>query len=100
MGALSRKLRSFSGGIIYWCPGCKAPHAIKVQGATRPVWQWDGNVDFPTVTPSVRFFMPGDPDETECHHFLKAGTLQFCGDSAHALAGHNVPLPDWPDDWD
>ena len=39
-----------------------------------------------------------DPAWGNCHSFLVDGVWQFLGDSAHALAGQNVPmvpLPDW-----
>lgn len=68
--------------------------------AGRPVWTWDGNVDAPTVSPSVRlFFTDEGKDVTVCHYFLKAGKIEFCGDSAHELRGQTVDLPDWPPDY-
>jgi len=31
-----------------------------------------------------------------CHYFIKAGQIEFQGDSTHALAGKTVPLPPLP----
>jgi uncharacterized protein DUF6527 len=94
MSALSRKLRKTPNGIAHWCPGCEDVHVIAI-----PRWTWDGNVDAPTTSPSMLIFMPahdGQPKRTLCHYWLKAGKLEFLSDSAHALAGKTVDLPDWP----
>jgi hypothetical protein len=67
-----------------------------------PVWDWDANVDAPTCSPSVRIFTPahdGEPEHTECHYFLKAGKIEFCGDSDHPLKGQTVDLPDFPENY-
>lgn len=121
MAKLSVKLRSIgfggdSSGIAFWCPGCEEMHAICTDaagGGIKPVWQWDGNVDAPTVTPSInvagkrrltddehRRVMAGElvvvPDR-RCHSFLHAGTIEFLPDCTHAHAGHTAPLPDLPD---
>ena len=108
MAALSPKLRSVAfnmtrtkTGIAFWCPGCKGSHAIVTVGdhAIGPVWQWDGNVDQPTVSPSILVranFPPEDGGPEVCHSFLRAGNIQFLGDCTHDLAGQTVPLPDWP----
>lgn len=102
MTALSSKLRSISDaygsrGIAHFCPGCEGVHVIwferagEAQGA--PCWSYDGNARSPTCWPSVRIF---DREGTDCHYFLKAGQIEFCGDCRHSLSGKTVPLPDWP----
>lgn len=113
MGVLSAKLRSVGSaiggkGFVHWCPGCDGAHVIwteRNEGSFRPIWSWDGNVDAPTVTPSVRNFttngrdgkpLPDGQERTLCHYFLKAGNIEFCGDCEHALSGKTVPLPDFP----
>jgi Family of unknown function (DUF6527) len=94
MSAFSRKLRKTANGIAHWCPGCKEVHVFPL-----PRWTWDGNVDAPTTTPSMRIFLParGDnPEKTLCHYYLKSGKIEFCGDCAHPLSGKTVDLSDWP----
>lgn len=113
MGALSKKLRSFAGGdhagIAHWCPGCNKAHMIWTKNVHgRPVWTWNGDVDRPTTSPSVRCFTTYDDDHkklpdggqrTLCHYFLKDGRIEFCGDCEHELSGKTVDLPDFPDHW-
>jgi Family of unknown function (DUF6527) len=98
MAALSSKLRGFGAdgyrGIAHWCPGCKEVHVITIASSSpRPVWTFDGNVEAPTTTPSVRL---SDEKGTRCHYFLKAGRIEFCDDCRHTLSGKTVDLPAWP----
>lgn len=93
MAALSPKLRSVQGGHAHWCPGCLHMHVIPSR------WQFDGNVEAPTFSPSVRLYTrdePGNRLETMCHYFITSGHILFCEDSPHALRGQTVDLPDIP----
>lgn len=100
MASLSAKLRSVTYGIAHWCPGCVSVHVFRTHPEEgRPLWTWDGNVDAPTCSPSMLIFV-NDPETNEratlCHYFLRAGKIEFLGDSAHPLKGQTVDLPDWP----
>lgn len=103
MPAVSKSLWRFGDGMfLHWCPACKKAHAINTDRAHPPAWSFDGNLERPTFGPSVRFFLPaqdGRPERTLCHYFIAAGEIRFCADSAHALAGRNVPLPELPSDY-
>lgn len=112
MARLSTKLRSWkspeSEGIAHWCPGCGEAHTITTHRVSGPGWEWDGNVDLPTVTPSVRIFVTDDEDDlgnklpqpiqqTICHYILTAGVINYWGDcGGHDLSNQKVPLPDFP----
>lgn len=42
-----------SGTMLYlWCPGCDDLHGVEV---TSPDcrWEWDGNLEAPTISPSI-----------------------------------------------
>jgi hypothetical protein len=52
------------------------------------VWTWNGDVELPTVTPSI--VAPA----THCHLFIEHGQLRFLHDCRHALAGTTVPMED------
>jgi hypothetical protein len=113
MGQVSAKLRSVAGVYSYWCQGCEEMHAVTAG------WQFDGNVDAPTFSPSVLVTSghychgwkgpscwctynaerAGDPAPfkcSRCHTFIKGGMVQFLSDCTHALAGQTLPLPDLP----
>ena len=86
-----------SGTRLYlWCPGCDDPHAAEI--AHEPRWQWDGNLECPTITPSI--LVNGDQGhhaKPRCHSFVRAGQWEYLGDCTHALAGQVVPLPLLPE---
>lgn len=90
------------GHICFYCPGCKCAHCIPITGPRA--WNWNGDVENPTITPSLRIFSPaipdtaeykGLPERTHCHVVVTNGQLNFCGDSAHELKGTSVPCPEW-----
>lgn len=101
-------------GYIHWCPGCDAPHHIWTdqRNGRGAIWGFDGNVDKPSFTPSVRIsgtqrltdddharLMRGEKVEPRpycCHYFITEGEIHFCGDCTHSLAGKNLPLPPLP----
>lgn len=106
MAALSAFLRSVRtpvySGVGFWCPGCESAHIVPIAGLEP--WQFDGNVEAPTITPSIKNMKPipdTDPVQhtTECHVNVTKGMLQFHSDCAHPLAGQTVPMAPWPDNY-
>jgi hypothetical protein len=88
------KTRRGQGGyLMFWCPGCDAPHAVTVEGPNA--WGWNANPDALTLTPSVLVTRRVD-EAYRCHSFVRDGNIEFLGDCSHAMAGKTVPLPDWP----
>lgn len=95
------------------CPGCKhrgdgdshtGVHALPVnhagrpataQGASkRPFWDFNGNLEAPTLHPSILTKREG----FVCHSFLVDGHFQFLDDCTHPLKGQRVPMepvPEW-----
>lgn len=76
----------------WWCPGCECVHAW------GPTWSFDGNMDAPTVSPSILTTLTAPEGEVaeRCHVFLRGGIIEYLGDCTHSLAGRKIPLPDWP----
>lgn len=102
--SLSPILRELEPGLVmFWCPGCNEPHAVKIAGPAA--WGYNGNPDAPTFTPSVKVMWPANPDaiagfemwraERVCHSYVTDGQIQFLSDCTHPLAGQTVPLPDF-----
>lgn len=97
--------------LLFWCPGCDEAHGIPVDASRG--WTWNGDLDKPTVTPSIhaqfrlygperlpfhKYEGPNPPTEKAdgcCHSFVTDGRIQFLSDCTHALAGQTVDLPDW-----
>lgn len=68
--------RAKSTHFLYLClPGETSLSAIEVQHSNAPhsprVWQWDGNEDRPTLSPSI--LSPGS-----WHGYLRNGRLESC----------------------
>lgn len=98
MAQIGRKLRSLEGGFVaFMCPGCERMHQIRVKGQGRPRWEWNGDADAPTFSPSVFVNRPGSwhtATAPTCHSFVEAGRIRFLSDCTHELAGQTVELPD------
>lgn len=81
----------------FWCPGCKQNHSYCTQRRDAvdkgPVWQWNGNKERPTFSPSLLVWK--DYPGRRCHLFVTDGEIRYCGDCDHALAGKTVPMVDY-----
>ena len=83
-------------GFMFQCPGCGCAHYVQTNRAFSPCWHFNGDVDRPTVSPSIKVVAPvfGQPDRV-CHSYIKDGMIQFLGDCTHELAGQTVELPEF-----
>lgn len=72
---------------MFWCPGCKGHHYF------GPGWAFDGNVEAPTISPSilVRTCYDGVTPHV-CHMFVRAGRIEYLSDCTHALAGTTIDM--------
>lgn len=77
--------------LVYKCPGCKHTHSVPAER-----WNWNGSLENPTLSPSVRHFIPHEDgrQETVCHYFVRDGQIKFCVDSPHEFSGKTVELPE------
>lgn len=90
--------------VLVWCPGCDDLHQIGVRGDDGSVpgveWTWDGDLEAPTVSPSILVqYGIVEGRRRVCHSYLEGGRWRFLDDSTHDLAGQTdvpmVPLPEW-----
>jgi hypothetical protein len=92
------------GAVIFLCPGCNRHVRIPTKG-TPPIWEFKGDEDHPTITPSIlmRWDEGDEPKGSlghRCHSYVTDGKIQFLEDCTHELAGKTVFLPDIsPDSW-
>lgn len=80
--------------LVFFCPGCDSHHAVRIP-PTPHAWAWNGDVERPTITPSIKVSYG---DERLCHSFVTNGEIRFLPDSTHQRAGATVDLP--PCAWD
>ena len=91
MNLISKTLWRNGDLIFWWCPGCECCHCINIVDDDRPAWDWNGNAEKPTFTPSVL-----SVGVKRCHCFVKDGKIEFLSDCEHGLAGKTVDIPDYP----
>lgn len=101
--------------LMFVCPGCQTPytfadgteyrpsglHALAVNSPQKqPSWKWDGNLELPTLSPSILSHIQPYGEKGEalgiCHSFLKAGIFEYLSDCTHEFADQHIPLPDLP----
>lgn len=85
---------------VFWCPACQCGHGVWTtgkNGVTGAVWNFNGNMEKPTFTPSLRIEGPmksGGP-VVICHTNVTDGMIQYHSDCTHAFAGKRVPMEDF-----
>lgn len=81
--------------LAFYCPGCKYHHRVQIERGSSnpggPIWEWNGNMEKPTFSPSLGVNMGTDQ---QCHLFVRDGRISYLYDSMHKLAGHEVGLID------
>jgi len=86
------------------------PVILKGTRRNTGFWSWNGDVDAPTLHPSILtrgkrdltdeetdMVLSGSPLDlqvTRCHSFVNNGRVKFLDDSSHELAGRELPLED------
>lgn len=83
------------GGVTFECPGCGMLHQARIAGPSveHPCWTFNGDLEKPTLSPSLLVRWEYDRAPQVCHSFVKDGQIQFLSDCTHDKAGQTVPLP-------
>lgn len=66
------------------CPACKIMHGF------NDSWHWNGDVNSPTVSPSILVTYPDGSNR--CHLFIENGFLKFQQDCDHEMRGQIVEM--------
>ncbi len=74
--------------ILWHCDGCNTMHAVPVKGTKGPIWDWNGSLTSPTLSPSVSTKREG----LCCHIFMRNGVVEFLSDCTHDKANKQIPL--------
>lgn len=83
--------------VEFECPGCGLTHSLNIDpNKPRPRWDFNGNLDLPTIHPSirVRWTYGMQQEQRVCHSFVRDGNIQFLSDCTHKLKGQTVALPE------
>lgn len=90
------------GSVYFFCPGCGEGHRATTKaidnglGGLTPAWQFNGDVNKPTITPSIRVSMDFKDHVPQriCHSQVTDGRIHFYKDSTHQFAGKTLDLPE------
>lgn len=55
-------------------------------------WTWNGDVESPTLKPSILTRLPTGADDVICHSFVNDGKIKFLPDCTHEYAGQTLDL--------
>lgn len=85
--------------LMFCCPGCaenggSGLHMLPISEPGNPVWTFDGNLEAPTLNPSILTKMN---NEFVCHSYLRSGIFDFLDDCTHSFKSKHVPMPDLPE---
>lgn len=93
--ALVEPVSNRKGVYLVECPGCKTFHYIQSGADKGPNWDFNGDFDKPTFSPSLLVNPNREcPDQHQCHSFIRDGQWQFLNDCTHELAGQTVDMID------
>ncbi len=85
--------------LLFHCPACESTHAYWLahpEGRKGPIWEFDGDMEHPSFTPSLRIRGRNAEGDTCCHLFVRAGQIEYCSDCTHTMAGKTVPMEQFP----
>lgn len=92
------KIENTFGQYQFYCPGCKTYHAIWTDARDGVIpWSFNGDVNKPTVTPSILVRFPHKDEMDICHSFIRDGFIEFLSDCTHSLVGKTIELSDLQD---
>lgn len=89
--------------VYFYCPGCGCDHGVwtlpweKYRDKDNnpvygPLWGFNGDMEKPTFTPSIKVTYPEAGKEHICHSVITDGKISYCGDCTHELAGKVVEM--------
>lgn len=57
-------------------------------------WSWNGDIESPTIRPSVKTEGSNENGKFICHSWINDGHVQFLDDCSHELRNQTIPLND------
>ena len=85
---------AYKGAYSFFCPGCQTTHVVWTdKNDNIPTWDFNGDIESPTVSPSIKVVMPIKDKENICHSFIRNGQIEYLNDCTHELRGKTIDLP-------
>ena len=93
--------------VSFHCPGCNMMHLLPISytpgneiylnGKLKPIWQFNGDLESPTLKPSFKIVWVGTKPPTCCHSIIRDGIQIFLVETTHKYSGQRVPMRDQDD---
>lgn len=83
-------------GYSHYCPACGREHTFYTKHPNSKYnWRFNGDMEYPTFTPSMLIFADDSLNYPRCHYFIKKGRIQYLSDSTHLYSGKTIDLLDY-----
>lgn len=90
-----------------YCPACLCSHRFIVESDNKeiPTWEFNGDLDKPTFTPSLLVTWDSSNKGAKgyhtyrCHSYLTNGIWIFLNDCSHGLSGTDQVMIEFPDNY-
>jgi len=93
MSIIKGKFRISNNVLIFYCEGCKRTHGVNIDKSISPNWEFNGDYNKPTITPSILVTVGHYPKPNDvCHSFITDGKIQYLNDCSHELKGQTIEL--------
>ena len=81
---------------IFYCNGCKCHHGVWTtnKNGNNAIWQFNNDLNKPTVSPSILVHWVNKGKDFICHSFINNGNIQYLGDCTHELRNTTIELPE------
>ncbi|GAB6119728.1 DUF6527 family protein [Dysgonomonas termitidis] len=88
-----REVKEMGEGVYeFYCQGCRCRHHVWTNKDSRPCWDFNGDTDRPTISPSILVTYPTPSGNRICHSFIKDGRIQYLADCSHELREQTLEL--------
>lgn len=82
---------------LFECPACGCYHGVWTtkRNKSNAVWQFNGDLEKPTVSPSLRIHYHDSKSNKDvlCHFYIKNGNIEYLNDCTHQLKGDTIKIP-------
>ena len=72
--------------LFFLCPACGEKHSC------NETWQFNGDMEEPTIDPSLRVRWNEGDKELMCHSVIIKGVIHFQNDCTHEFKGQSLKL--------
>lgn len=83
-----------NGRLVFYCFGCLYLHSIPVNSLNDEFlqWEWNGDLNSPSVTPSIRNAWESESRKYCCHLHVTDGKIIYANDCTHGFVNQTIEM--------